>query len=90
MRRRESSFQSIREQERVRRLKMEPNWQGVNVSEKELKRELGGDRGRFSDKENLWCERDSLAQEAWGEKAHFSFLLTTAGPKQQPGFLFNI
>lgn len=34
------------------------------MSEKELKRELGGDRGRFSDKENLWCERDSLAQEA--------------------------
>lgn len=29
------------------------------MSEKELKRELGGDRGRFSDKVNLRRERDS-------------------------------
>lgn len=60
------------------------------MSEKELKRELGRDRGRFSDKVNLRCERDSLAQETRGEKAHFSFLLTTAGPKQLPVFVFNI
>lgn len=85
MRCRESSFQSIKEQERVRRLKMEPNWQ---EGERELKRELGRDRGRFSDKVNLRCERDSLAHETWREKAHFSFLLTTAGPKQS--FLLTV
>lgn len=29
------------------------------MSEKELKRAFGRDRGRFSDKVNLRCERDS-------------------------------